>query len=72
MSSSNVKENNVTLCLEGDSEHRNFISNLVVMAQSRMAYKIEGYLSKEFSHEREENKANTQLETILNNKSKQE
>ena len=70
MNSNNVEQKKLTVCLEGYSEHRNFISNLVALAQSRMAYKIEGYLSKEFSYEREENRAYTQLETILNNKSK--
>ena len=70
MNSSNVEQENLTVFQEVDSESRNFISNLVALAQSRMAYKIEGYLSKEFSHEQEKNRANTQLETILNNKSK--
>lgn len=71
MSSSNLEQKNLTIFQEGDSENRNFISNLVALAQSRMAYKIEGYLSKELSHEHEKNGANTQLETTLNNKSKQ-
>lgn len=71
MTSSNVEQKNLTICQDGNSENRNFISNLVAMAQSRMAYKIEGYLSKEFSHEHERNRANTQLETTSNNKSKQ-
>lgn len=71
MSSSNLEQKNLTIFQEGDSENRSFISNLVALAQSRMAYKIEGYLSKEFSHEHERNRENTQLETTSNNKSKQ-
>lgn len=71
MSSSNLEQKNLTIFQEGDSENRNFISNLVALAQSRMAYKIEGYLSKELSHEHEKSGANTQLETTLNNESKQ-